>query len=94
MKQRINDPRFSKDDDKHPSRMDPSVTIPNPPPPASLIEQILVFIYLYIFPLFLIYILYHFRKYYKTHNIIYIIACIVILLYILFHLFVMRMLEM
>ena len=57
---------------------------------ARLKDKIEVGVYLYLFPLFLIYLLYHFRIYYKTHNIIYIFLSIIVLLYLIFHYFIMQ----
>ena len=70
------------------------------PPPITNIDDTLPKIsidggiYFYLFPLFLIYLLYHFRKYYKTHNIIYIFSSIIVILYIIFHYFVMKFLGL
>ena len=89
MKQFINDPRFSKDDDKHPSRMDPSVTIPNPPPPPPLIIQLIQIIIGFTIPIFVIYLLYYYRKYYKKYPLIYGIAFIIVLICTLFYYFIL-----
>ena len=62
-------------------------------PKPSIVEQGLVLGWLYLVPILLIYLLYRFRKSYKTHSIIYILICIIVIIYILLNILIMTVMS-
>ena len=58
-------------------------------PKPSLLEQTAMSLWLFVFPVVLMYSLYRFRKSYTTHTAMYVISCISVTLYMLFHMLVM-----
>ena len=88
MRQFVNNLRFSKDDDKHPGRL-VRAHIPTLPPPPSLIIQLIRIIIVFTIPIFVIYLLYYYRKYYKKYPLIYGIVFIIVLICTLFYYFIL-----